>query len=179
MSAKLPPLRRPLRAPRARSARAALCALLSATTLLAVSDALAAGRVDLHFVEPALYTDAGSDTSERARTQRVLGEHLRRLGNRLPDGQRLELDVLDVDLAGRLEPFRAGEVRVLRGDADLARVTIRYTLRVDGQVLKSGEDRLSEFDAPRRTGHLAPKGDLAHDRLLLERWFNERFVPGH
>lgn len=149
---------------------------LTAVTALGVQ---AAGRVDVNFIEPAHFSDAGADVIERARTLRILGEHLQALGARLPDAQLLQVDVIDIDLAGRLVPRAAGEVRVLRENVDFARMTLRYTLLIDGRAVKAGEDRISEIDSPRRTGHLSARGDLAHDRALLERWFNERFAPGH
>src|SRR6185369_10339260 len=64
--------------------------------------------VVVQFVEPQRYTDAsshgyGSDSS----TLQVLEGHFRRLGERcLKPGEQLDIQVLDVDLAGQPEWWR-------------------------------------------------------------------------
>jgi hypothetical protein len=152
--------------------------LAVAALLVGAAGALhAAGLVDVHFVEPARYADAGRTPAERERTLKVLGEHLKQLGARLPDGQRLRVDVLDIDLAGTLEPRRAVEVRVLRGRADVPAMTLRWTLSEGSRTLKSGEERITDLDYLERGGRLPPAGDLAYDRALLDRWFAERVAP--
>ena len=64
------------------------------------------------------FTDVGFATIDRERTLQSLTQHFEALGRRLPDGQTLRVEVLDVNLAGEVWPRGPSEVRVLRGRAD-------------------------------------------------------------
>ena len=135
----------------------------------------AAGLVEVTFVEPRTYTDAGRTDAERQRTQDLIGAHLRGLGTQLPDGQVLRVEVLDIDLAGELRTGVAHDRRILVGGTDAPRMHLRYTLQAAGRPLMTGEDRLADLNYLRSTPR-PPVGELAHDRLLLERWFETRFA---
>ena len=92
--------------------------VLSTATLLcaaAVPPAQAAGSVEVQWLDPAQYSDAGRSAIDRERVTRILGDHLQKLGRLLPDGQVLKLQVTELDLAGAIEPFGWQNLRVLRG----------------------------------------------------------------
>jgi hypothetical protein len=157
---------------------AALVALVSAALLVVMArPAHAAGSVDVRFVDADRYRDAGLLAADRERTLASLAAHLRALAQRLPDGQQLRVQVLDVDLAGE-RAFRPGtDVRVLRGGADVPRLHLKWTLEQGGAVIQSGEDRLRDLDylagGPARA---AGDGDLPYEKRLLTRWFEARFA---
>lgn len=155
---------------------AALVALLSAAALVAMArPAHAAGSVDVRFVDPDRYRDAGLLAADRERTLASLAAHLRRLAQRLPDGQQLRVEVLDVDLAGERAVRPGTEVRVLRGGADVPRLHLKWTLEQAGAVIKSGEDRLRDLDYLSGSP-VTPAGDedLPYEKRLLTRWFEAR-----
>jgi hypothetical protein len=143
--------------------------IAAATLALAasLSPAHAAGTLELHWVQPDRYSDAGLGGPERDRTLAALGAHLRKLVTRLPDGQTLQLEVLDLHLAGEREPALRQDVRVLRGRADWPRITLRYALLTQGRTLKSGEAQLADMDY---LTHPRP-GELVYEKQLLDRWF--------
>jgi hypothetical protein len=107
----------------------------------------------------------------------VLESHFHRLASRLPEGQTLQVDVLDVDLAGQVWPHRTNQVRVVRGTADWPRMTLRYELRGAVGALMSGEQRIAD---PAYTfamrGAVRYGGPLAYEQRLIERWFDETFA---
>jgi hypothetical protein len=155
---------------------AALVALLSAAALVAMArPAHAAGVVEVRFVDPDRYRDAGLLAADRDRTLASLAAHLRRLAERLPDGRQLRVEVLDIDLAGE-RSFRPGhEVRVLRGGADVPRLHLKWTLEQAGAVIRSGEDRLRDLDyLGSRPFAPTGEGDLPDEKRLLTRWFEAR-----
>ncbi|MBI5719826.1 MAG: DUF3016 domain-containing protein [Burkholderiales bacterium] len=156
---------------------AAAVALLSAAVLVALArPAHAAGTVEVRFVEPERFTDAGRAPFDRDRALESLAAHLRQLGQRLPDGQRLRVDVLDVDLAGEQVLRRGHDLRVLRGGADMPHIHLKWTLEQGGSALKSGEDRLTDLGyMTSRTTPAASVGDLPHEKRLLAQWFRARF----
>ena len=147
------------------------------SALVVPSAAQAAGTVQVNFVEPDKFSDAGRGALDLERTTQAFAEHLQALGKRLPDGQSLRLHVTDIDLAGELRPTRHGsEIRVLRGRADWPRVALRYELVQDGRTLKSGATQVADM-AYQQTSLSTQRGEAyAYEFRMLERWFKEQIV---
>lgn len=156
---------------------AAVVALLSAAALVAMArPAHAAGTADVRFVEPERFSDAGRSAFDREQVLASLGTHLTQLAQRLPDGQRLRIEVLDLDLAGESILRHGTDVRVLRGGADWPQIRLRWTLEQGGVALKSGEDRLSDLGyLSGRASHASSEGAFPHERRLLTQWFRAQF----
>jgi hypothetical protein len=140
----------------------------------------ASPRVDVTFVEPALFTDAFPtarfDQKELHGVISALRAHIEQLAARyLKDGDLFALEVLDIDLAGQLEvwPARARDVRILRS-ADVPRIHLRYELIIDG-VRRSGDESIADLGyLETRCQHVSP---LCHEMRLLDRWFAETIAP--
>ena len=147
--------------------------ILSATlcSVFSVPQAQAGGSVEVQWLKPDTYTDAGRSVVDRERVMRSLGEHLQRLGKQLPDGQLLKIDVTDLNLAGAIEPFRWHELRVLRGRADWPQMSLRYTLGAAGRTLKSGDAQLQDMGYLQRT---QPE-DLGYEKRMIDQWFKAEF----
>lgn len=142
-----------------------------------------AARVSVQLVQPARFTDAGyrqsmASPAELEQMRRAFEAALQPLAARaLPAGDTLSVEVLDVDLAGELDPFRSrggSELRVLR-EITWPRITLRYTLGHDGAVAASGEQRLSDLDYlhSRPVGMGATRYEF--ETRLLRRWFEQNF----
>jgi hypothetical protein len=152
--------------------------LLIAPLLATALSAQAAGTVQVDFVEPARYTDAGRSTMDTERNTRSLAEFVqRRLAPQLPDGQVLAIDVTDIDLAGSVRFGRLGDVRVARGGADWPRITLRWTLSENGRTVKTGDETLADMNylahVPR--AYLGDT-DLPYEKRLLADWFDHTFA---
>ena len=152
---------------------AAALALLSAAALVALAQpARAAGTADVRFVEPEKFTDAGRTSHERDRTLATLTAHLRQLAQRLPEGQRLRVEVTDVDLAGHERMRGATDLRVLRGNADWPKLALRWTLEQGGATVKTGDEKLSDLGYLFGSRPTTPaEGDLPYEKRLLNDWF--------
>lgn len=140
----------------------------------------AAAAVSVTFVAPENFRDLPFAASDRARVLKDLGEHFAKLDKLLPPGQTLTIDVVDLDMAGRMVPnFRAGQdIRVMRGGADWPHMTLRYTLSANGQQLASGQDQLSDMSY---LDHLNryPDGDsLRYEKQMVDAWFKKKFAVG-
>jgi hypothetical protein len=153
--------------------------LTTALLMAVAASAQAAGQVAVSFVQPETYADIGWTTAQRQQNLAILEYGFRSAAERLPDGQWLKVEVLDVDLAGETRVlFNHPDIRVLKGGVDYPRMHLRWTLGAGSQVLRSGEARLSDpsylFHA-----HAVGLGDaLAHDRVMIDRWLRETLVPG-
>ena len=149
----------------------------AAAAMLLASSAAAAASVEVRYVEPDNFADIGRGTFDRERTMNALTAHLQKLGQTLPDGQTLRLDVTDIDLAGEIRPWGWHELRVLRGQADWPRISLRYTLLEGERTLKSGEVRLSDLAYMQTLhGRDRPGEELAVEKRMVRRWFAETFT---
>jgi hypothetical protein len=117
---------------------------------------------------------------EREELLERLSEHFVKLAKTLPAGQQLQVEVLDVDLAGAIEPFTRGmqQVRVLRGQADWPRMHLRYSIVQDGKVIKSGEDQLRDMSYLNRANRYAPGELLRYEMRMLDEWFSKTVAAG-
>jgi len=154
---------------------------LAACCLAAASlSATAAGTVNVNFVDPDRYIDADRGM-QRERNLDTLARHLQQLGQReLADGESLDIQVLDLDLAGRVDPFAtrgAHDLRILNGGADWPRMELRYTLNRNGAPVRSGEEQLADLDY---LGMQIPRFNntqpLFYEKQMLDEWFEARFA---
>jgi hypothetical protein len=145
---------------------------------LASAAAASAGTVEVKFIEPDKFTDARDGMLRREDVLKTLEERLKQLGEkRLPASQTLQIEVLDVDLAGDAFPRVAlRDTRVLRGRADWPRVHLRYTLREGDKVLKSGEDRIADMNYLMGSLRASQDSPLPYEKRMLDNWFHERIV---
>lgn len=148
--------------------------LLTVAALAAGTLAQAAGSVQVSFDKPDEFVDIGHNRWDQERVLDQLREVFKGWGARLPDGQTLTVEVLDVDLAGRLQPRRGDEIRVLNGRADWPRIKLRWTLGAGDRTLKSGEDDLADMTYLQTFGGLDRSLSLPYEGRMLERWFTER-----
>jgi hypothetical protein len=160
---------------------------LSASFVLAAAGVAAAGPgVQVTFVQPERYADAAyarasAGELERAEVQRDIEEHLQRLAERrLRPDEALQIEVLEVDLAGQFEPFRfapGSDVRVFR-DVSWPRLRLRYTLKHGDAVADSGEEQLADMNYLASFNRYAKSDRLRYEKAMLDAWFEKR-IAGH
>jgi hypothetical protein len=142
------------------------------------SAAATAGTVEVRFIEPDKFADARDGVHSREDVLKTLEERLKQLGGkRLPPSQTLQIEVLDIDLAGDAFPRVAlRDTRVLRGRADWPRMHLRYTLREGDKVIKSGEDRIADMNYLTGTLRVNQDAPFPYEKRMLDNWFDERIV---
>ena len=156
--------------------RPALLAIL----LLAATLRAAAAEADVAFEHPEAFTDVGRDRQHAGRDEflATLREHLVQQAARvLPAGEKLEVRITDVDMAGDFEP-RTGsrdDVRVL-GPIDPPKIALRFRLlAADGSVRQEGERHLVD-QAYLRAGDARSSTDpLRFEKALLDVWLAREF----
>ena len=153
-----------------------LLATISAIAIAAGS-ANASAAVKVNFLGPEHYADIGSHTKDRVRNLQEIEREFQTLGERyLAAGQTLTIDVLDVDLAGRLEPWHvtSNDVRYMR-EVTWPQMKLRYTLQSADAPSLQGEETLSD-----RSYLQIPNTNysekLPYEKRMLGRWFRARFV---
>lgn len=146
-------------------------------TLASVAAASAwAGQAEVNYIDQRKFTDAGNTRWDEHSNLGQLRQYIGELAaQQLPAGQTLKLDVLDVDLAGRVEPVNTWNLRIARGRADWPRLTLRYTLTRDGEVLRQGEETLSDPDYLNRSWNFRDSDPLRYEKRMLAQWMRQRF----
>ncbi len=146
--------------------------LIAALTLLAGN---ANAGVTVTFTQPEKYSDMPFNSRDKENVMADLQRHFDTLGATLPAGQDLKVEILDIDLAGRIEPSRrlTQDLRILRGSADWPIISLRYSLEAQGKVLKSGEDRIADMAYLQGYNHYNSGESLRYEKEMLDRWFKK------
>ncbi len=147
--------------------------------LLAASPALATTTVT--FIKPAEFTDIGFYSQESSTAMNVLEQHFKTLGEQyLAPNQNLNIEVLDVDLAGRIDygSRRFHDKRVLRGSVDWPRMKFHYVLEADGKIVTDSEADIADMTYLNRISTRYSNTTYPHEMRLLEDWFKATFKAG-
>ncbi|GLK74305.1 DUF3016 domain-containing protein [Ancylobacter dichloromethanicus] len=153
-------------------------ALALGAVLLLPGAAQAATHVT--FRAPETYRDGNLSWGpvEQRLTLEGLERIIQRLAaKRLPAGYEIDVTVLDLDLAGRINPLRSrtGERRVMRQDT-WPSMTLRYTLRRSGKVIARGEETLRAMNYLTDPVAVRSTEPLRFETAMLDRWFRTRFA---
>ncbi|MFC0253684.1 DUF3016 domain-containing protein [Massilia consociata] len=146
--------------------------------LLALGAGAASAGVTVNYVESDKFADLPFAPWERQEVLREIADHFAKRGKELPPGQDLNVEITEIDLAGREYPnVRSGrELRVLKGMADWPMMELRYTLTSNGQVLKSGSERLSDMSYLQRTSRFSDGDSLRFEKRMIDEWFNKTIL---
>ena len=135
-----------------------------------------APALSIHFVDPQHFTDA-SYTYHQDRTRsavlRDIERHLQRLAaDKLAPGRSLDIEVLDIDLAGQFEPWRdrAANVRIVR-EITWPRIALRYTLREGDGIVARGDEQLVDMSFLRSVNLYDREDRLRYEKAMLDHWF--------
>jgi hypothetical protein len=146
---------------------------------LLLASAVASAEVTVTFVKPENYPDMPFSPVDRDAVLKQIGDYFTKIGTNLPPGTDLHIDVLDLDLAGRIEPARRGaqDLRIIRGGADWPRMTLRYTVETDGKVVKSGTADLKDMDFQFRANRVSSDDSLRYEKQMIDDWYYKTIAP--
>lgn len=138
--------------------------------------------VRVTFVAPEKFTDTGdyymdTERGRNARLDELRAYIMARAAKYLTAGQRLEITVTDVDLAGDFEPWRGPEFQNVRIVKDLypPRVSLQFRLlNADGEVVSEGKRELQELGYL-MTLALPTSDPLRYDKEMLSNWLRQEF----
>ena len=146
--------------------------------LLALGAGAASAAATVSYAQPERFSDVPFAPWERERVLTGLTEHFNKLAARLPAGQDLNVEVLDVDLAGQTWPtlMSAQDLRIMNGRADWPRMSMRYTITQGGQVVRRGEENLSDMGYMNRINRYYGGDALRYEKQMLDDWFKTRIA---
>lgn len=158
-----------------RRKRIAAIALLASMLVPTIAQA----AVKVTFVDPERFSDRDFKVaSKRDGILRAFEQYLDRLGaTYLKDGQTLNIQVLNIDLAGRYEPWQRhfNDVRIMR-DITPPRFKVRYTLKEGGKVLIGGEENVTDMAYLWGQSARISNERFSYEKQMLRDWFRRRFV---
>jgi len=146
---------------------------IAAALALAAASASASASAMVTYIDADKMTDVPRNQSERESMEQIFNEHLAKLSEKLPPGQVLKVEFLDIDLAGDVFPRVAiRDVRVMKGQADWPRMHFRYSIEQDGKVIASGERRIQDPSYQLSTG---PNNQelYGYEKKMLADWFRK------
>lgn len=146
--------------------------------MLALGAGAASAGVTVNYVESDKFADLPFAPWERKEVLDDLAGFFAELGKALPPGQDLTVDVTEIDLAGREYPnSRSGrDLRILKGGADWPIMELRYTLTSNGQVVSSGQEKLTDMNYLHRVNRLTDGDRLRYEKRMIEDWFNKTIL---
>jgi hypothetical protein len=148
----------------------------AAALLLATADSAGAAPTVV-FVDVDKMSDVPHGLRERENMEFLFREHIGLLAEKLPAGQTLKVEFLDIDLAGDEFPRVAvRDVRVLKGQADWPRLHLRYSVEQDGRVVTSGERRLADPNYMMSVNRYG-RDLYSHEKQMLDDWFRKDIQP--
>ena len=151
---------------------------LALASMVLMSSGSAFAGVTVSFSQPENYSDLPFASWERKQVLDDLTEHFQKLSEALPPGVDLNVEVLDIDLAGRIHHRRANEIRVLRGGADWPVIHLRYSVVQNGAVIASGEERLRDMMYLDSLRNRYSTGDpLRYEKRMIDEWFSKKIAP--
>jgi hypothetical protein len=135
--------------------------------------------VSVTYTKPNEYSDVAFSPYDRERVLKQFTEYFTGLDKKLPSGEQLKVEILDIDLAGRMVPRHGGvdDIRVMNGGADWPHIKLRYTLTENGQTVRSGEENLSNMMYQQRYNRYADGDPLRYEKQMLDDWFDKAIVP--
>lgn len=160
-------------------------ATLSLMAFNSLAQTAATPNVEVTFDKPEHFRDASLDSNGYQRgadayVMKELSAYLVKLGQRyLPAGQTLRIDIRDIDLAGRYEPWNsyAYDVRFMR-EITWPTIELNYTLSQPGKPDQQAQERVSDKMYLSRPGRQVSSSDrLFAEKAMLDDWFRQRFAP--
>ncbi|AYC32804.1 DUF3016 domain-containing protein [Pseudomonas cavernae] len=167
--------------------RAITCAAIALVALSGMPRPLAAASaVDVSFMNPESFRDAslkgsGYGAGADEFVLKELRSRFEQLGARyLQPGQTLQIEVRDIDLAGRYEPWRvnASHVRFML-DITWPSIDLHYVLKQNDQQIASEDARVSDMFYLQRPGRANSSDRLYAEKAMLGEWFRAQFDKQH
>jgi hypothetical protein len=135
--------------------------------------------VQVQYVHAEEFADVGNRrfSDERIRAaylDQLRGHLVKRAAALLTAGERLNVSVSELDMAGEFEAWRppSGEARVVK-DIYPPRIDLSFSLAAgDGKVIKEGERRLRD-PAFLAGANQYPDDPLRYEKALIDRWLEQ------
>ena len=154
--------------------------------LLCSTHVLSQAQVEINWEKPEKFRDVMPTMESRVKfrehTFEELHEYLQKLAEKLPDNQKLLLNVTNLDLAGQVWPASfvgfgngASEVRIIK-NIDIPRMSFTYKLvDASGELIQEGDVDLKDMSFMDRANRFFSSETLRYEKNMLKNWFDDEF----
>lgn len=151
-------------------------AILFSLTTLSVT----AGESEVTWTDPDKYTDIRPSNESKSRFQKRIfksfEEHFAKLSEQLPEGQKLKIDVTNVDLAGDVRLGSTQQIRIVK-DIYIPRIKFTFELvNADNTIESSGDVDLKDMSFMMSPNAYSSGKSLNYEKRMLDKWFNDTFI---
>lgn len=159
---------------------------MASSLLLSSTQVLSQAQVEINWENPEEYRDVRPTMESRVKfrehTFEQLQEYLQKLAEKLPDDQKLVLNVTNLDLAGEVWPasfvgfgHSANDVRVVKS-IDIPRMSFTYKLmNTAEELIREGDVDLKDMAFMDRSNRFFSSESLRYEKNMLKNWFNDEF----
>jgi hypothetical protein len=160
--------------------------LMASSLLLCSTQVLSQAQVEINWENPEDYRDVRPTMESRVKfrehTFEQLQAYLQKLAEKLPDDQKLVLNVTNLDLAGQVWPASfvglgnsASDIRVVK-NIDIPRMSFTYKLlNTADEVIQEGDVELKDMAFMDRSNRFFSSESLRYEKNMLKNWFNDEF----
>ncbi|MBF6023893.1 DUF3016 domain-containing protein [Lysobacter niastensis] len=143
------------------------------------------GPVSVSWEDPANFTElrysANSWEARRGNWVEELAEYLREsVEQKLPAGERLQVDITDIRRAGSYEPWRGVQFNDTRFIRDVYPPRMTLNIRrttADGTVIAEGERKLSDPGFLMTANPIFSSDPLRYEKAMIDRWVWRELKP--
>lgn len=134
-------------------------------------------QIDVRYIAPERFSDLKNTWLSREDLLASLTAHLQKLGQKyLPEGQRLQIEISDIDLAGSIEyPHNAEPVRVMRQFTPPS-IALQWHLQSAEGDSPMHEVTLRDFDYQMNSNEYSQGDPLRYEKQMLDGWFKRSFA---
>lgn len=139
----------------------------------------ASAEVFVNYINPEKFADLPLGEWERKKTLEDIAAYFTKLGEDMPKDQVLKLDIYNIDLSGQeVRGNRAGgDVRSRDGKNDWPLIELQYSLSKGGQVIDSGDAKISDVAYMQRMMKRAYEMDeLRFEKRMIQEWFKKTIL---
>ena len=157
----------------------AMIGKVALAAVFALGAGAASAAVTVNYVNMEQFADLPSTDWEREEVLKGIADYIKKLGEDLPAGHDLTVNIYNVDLAGREYPGTraSGDMRVLEGKSDWPLIELQYSLSANGQVVDSGTASISDVSYMNRLMKRSQETDrLRYEKRMLQAWFKKTFL---
>lgn len=148
-----------------------------ATIIFTLAAASVAAEANVSYIKASEMTDVPRHYKDLETMEYSFTQHLKQLSEKLPAGQVLKVEFLDIDLAGDVFPrVPVRDIRVTKGQADWPRIHLRYSIEQDGKVISSGEKKLADPNY-QLSINMYQQELYAYEKQMLDNWFRKEILP--
>jgi hypothetical protein len=150
------------------------------TASLFLAQPLFAAEAEINWVNPEKYDDLrAGDQNRKAfkeHTLKAFEKYFIQLADKLPNKQKLIINVHNIDLAGEIYFEETRQIRIIK-ESYLPKMTLSYKLLADnGNILTSGENKLKDMQFLQKRSLHYRNESLSYEKKMLDKWFQATFL---